>query len=412
MKQTLFAILIIASFALFNSALSAQTLTGTVVDQSGQPIEGALVSIYTARPRVGISVLCPSCYADCRKQVSTNSDGTFEINELDVSLVFRVLVAANNFRTVFVDEVDPLVGEMNVKMIPTPTDMPPKRQLRGKVVDDYGNPVFGALVSISGALQDNRNWEGGVDNVDNASVTDEKGMFLLTSTEDFEAWRLSVNAADFVELKTDLLETGERVHQLVMDPGARVFGTVTHDGKPVAGVTVGICQTFTGGKFVGDYAIRTDDAGQFTFTSVVPEQNMTVYSKMEDGNELAFDVARFNSGKSGQQKDLGNFEMKPARSITGRIILSDGQKLPEDFRILFSREHAWDSQQIVVDPDGNFSIDGLPQNEAIKVSFRIGGYVLDREKNNLHQLDHNSVGIFTDQSIKKLEIHFKPEYDQ
>ena len=40
---------------------------GTVKDSQGTPLDHANVFIYTAAPKEGVGILCPSCYADCRK---------------------------------------------------------------------------------------------------------------------------------------------------------------------------------------------------------------------------------------------------------------------------------------------------------------------------------------------------------
>jgi len=43
---------------------AAPKLTGTVRDDAGEPLPGASVFIYTAAPKEGVGLLCPSCYAD------------------------------------------------------------------------------------------------------------------------------------------------------------------------------------------------------------------------------------------------------------------------------------------------------------------------------------------------------------
>src|SRR3954471_379761 len=58
-------------------------LTGTVKDPEGKPLPQASVFIYTAGPKEGASILCPSCYADCRKSTTTDKDGHFKIESLD-----------------------------------------------------------------------------------------------------------------------------------------------------------------------------------------------------------------------------------------------------------------------------------------------------------------------------------------
>jgi hypothetical protein len=61
-----------------------------------QPIPEARVLISTAQVREGFSPLCPSCYSDCGKEATTDSDGHFTIANVDDALLFNVLIAARS----------------------------------------------------------------------------------------------------------------------------------------------------------------------------------------------------------------------------------------------------------------------------------------------------------------------------
>src|SRR4051812_16331764 len=75
-------------------AASRPRLSGMIQNEAGEPVKGARVFIYTAAPKEGIGVLCPSCYADCRKRGISDEQGRFAIEDLDPTLLFRVLVVA------------------------------------------------------------------------------------------------------------------------------------------------------------------------------------------------------------------------------------------------------------------------------------------------------------------------------
>ena len=320
------------------------------------------------------------------------------------------MIAANRFQTQIIRSVDPVEGDdLKVELAPVPTDLPPNQRLHGKVVDDDGKPVFGAVVSIWGALQNDQNWQGRVKNVDKASVTGADGKFLLTSTEEYKAWRLSVNATGFVELSTELLATGDTDHKLTLDPGSSVTGTVIKDGKPIPGVTIGICQTNRGSdQFAGEYVIATDQNGQFLFNSVIPGSKMTIYSKMEKGNSMITEIAEFTSEKSGASAKLGELELRPAKTITGKITLVDGRPIPKNFRVLVGREYAWDTQTVDVDEHGYFKVDGLPKNEAVKISVRINDYSIDHSKTKF-QVTRSGIAVFTEGKLEQVEIFLKPK---
>ena len=65
------------------AAGEAAVLTGSIVDQQGQPVSGARVDIAIAAPKIGPGIFCPSCYVDCAKHTTTDDDGQFEIGRAE-----------------------------------------------------------------------------------------------------------------------------------------------------------------------------------------------------------------------------------------------------------------------------------------------------------------------------------------
>ncbi len=51
---------------------SRPDLSGTIHNDNGSPLPNASVFIYTAGPKEGPGILCPSCYADCRKSAKAD----------------------------------------------------------------------------------------------------------------------------------------------------------------------------------------------------------------------------------------------------------------------------------------------------------------------------------------------------
>jgi hypothetical protein len=214
----------------------APNLTGIVLDDSGRPVTGARVMLYTAGVRSGTSPMCPSCWADCAKSATTSGDGAFRIASLDPQLVFRVLVVAEGYKPAFVEKVDPAAGPVRAKLTRVPADLEPARVLRGHVTDALGKPIVGATVSPVGAKMGERRWWGRVDGVDSGAVTNAAGEFAIICEQPDVALDLEVEARGLATARYALLRAGADPHALKLGEGATVTGKLVRDGKPLARV--------------------------------------------------------------------------------------------------------------------------------------------------------------------------------
>src|SRR6266487_160691 len=162
-------------------SLNRPDLTGVIKDHEGKPLGEASVFIYTAGPEEGVGILCPSCYADCRKRTRADSEGRFKIESLDPTLLFRVLVVANGHRPEFVSKVDPALKPLEVTLKPGRAEVSPSQQVKGRVLDPEGKPVAGAVVSIRGVSRGQSTRFGGNEDIDQVAVTDDDGGFFLAN---------------------------------------------------------------------------------------------------------------------------------------------------------------------------------------------------------------------------------------
>jgi len=188
-------------------------LTGVVKDQDNGPIKDASVFIFTAGPKEGTGILCPSCYADCSKRTNTDRAGHFKIESLDPKLLFRILVVAKNHQPEFASKIDPSVKPVEVTLKPSKQGVNPDQQVKGRVVAD-GKPVQGAIVSIRGVSRAESTRFGANDDLDQVAVTDEEGMFVINSKDSFDAVGVEVEARTYAKGVFQHLVTGGKVHEL------------------------------------------------------------------------------------------------------------------------------------------------------------------------------------------------------
>src|SRR6266498_1668508 len=91
---------------------------GVIDGAGGQPLSQAWVFVYSAAPREGPSVICPTCYPDCVKRARTDAQGHFLIEPVAPDLMFRLLVLAKGYRPDFIKDVDPQFGGAQLTLKP------------------------------------------------------------------------------------------------------------------------------------------------------------------------------------------------------------------------------------------------------------------------------------------------------
>lgn len=374
---------IVAIFLLNAASIVALpgTLTGQVLDENDRPIAGALVDLYTAKPRVGLAVTCPSCYRDCSKFANTDEQGQFSIGELDPLLLFRVLVLAPGQRAVLTKLIDPAEAELEVKLEPLSTDLPADRMLQGRVLDEHGKPLAGAVVSPYGAKTLDKRWWGELPGVDEATVTDAEGRFVITSQEPKLALDLKVGAEGYADALSQLVELDGGIHEIHLRRGASVSGRLTYQSKPVKRRAIGIVQRDrSAGHFLGETTLATDDDGGFLFANLQHNQRYVLYSLCDGSHDLpALKTVSLETGDDGDVKHLGELSLAEGITLSGRVAFPAGAQIPTGAKLRVSRDPAWDCCEAVLSPEGKFTIRSLPP-EVYCVGVVAPGFEIDPAK--------------------------------
>lgn len=390
-------------------------LTGIVIGDK-QPLNGALVYIYTAGVRVGTSPYCPSCYADCGKHAATDRTGKFKIASLDPSLIFRILIVAEGYEPTFIPQIDPAKGPIKAELKRRKQAADVYHTVRGTVVDQNKRPVVGAEVSPYGIKNSKGRWWGATDGeVDPLSVTNDRGEFSLITREADIHVDLDVRARGLASAKFALQPTG-RKNQLQLVRGGEINGRLIYDGKPIAGATVGLVQADRRVEsFVGEQSIGTDKEGRFKFVNVKPREQMYVYAKMDSLADagVAVPIMKLESPATDETSDVGDLHVQAAHTVRGVVKLSNAGTIPPNTRLLLSREDAWDSRIVSINEDGTFEVTGVPEEE-VSISVRVRGYHLSDKNGSLDPMNSNLIGRVPN-DISGLEILLEPgefSYDQ
>ena len=409
-------------------------LRGVVLGPDGEPIPGASVSIQTATPKVGVPILCPSCYLDCGRSARTEADGSFRIEQVDPALKFTVLAVAEGYRPTTTKFIDPAGDPLTLSIEPRPEPVDePGRLFRGRIVNLDGEPVPNAMV-WAGMYH----WEEGsgstrLDGADTVVVARDDGTFEFTFPTPLVRFGLRAAAKGYAERHLDRIRVAPERYDFVLGPGAIIKGKlVDAGGTPIVGQAVGLCGTNRSIRvFDGHWTIATDDRGVFTFTNIPAsgqprlltdsdnpnmhfgdpgvDVSAYVYTMIADADLGSIEPVKVPVPEHGGVTDLGTIACTTnALRITGRVVLPPDETgspvtIPEGSRLMISRDHAWDSAIITIDEsDGRFDVPGLWQSEPVSIHVNIPGYRLSPENPNYHHSWMALVGLPTGDPLRVL----------
>lgn len=380
-----------------------------VTTKDGKPIADASVFVYTAKPRQGPSVTCPSCYPDCGKRTRTDADGRFTIPGLNPDLMFRLLVVAKGYRPEYIKDADPQFGTAYAVLRPLKiTDVPPENRVIGKLIDPDGKPVAGATIDVEGArLTQYTTWGGQSGRVDPLAVSDENGEFFFNCTNDVLGIAVTIEGRALAKRKM-MLDTG-KAHLVRLKHGVTVTGRLLHEGQPVTGAAVSMStQERESSVFMRGFDVATDKDGRFVLANVPANNRYLLYTKMSDmrGRNATLPPQTVNTGADDSTAKLGDLTLKPAYTVSGKVVLADGKELPAATRIHLGLEDAWDYQETMIAEDGSFEFEAVPA-ESISLSLRVPGYRISAKNPNKDWLNEGRMVGRLSGNVEDFTIHLE-----
>lgn len=231
------------------AVVRASVIAGRVVDDAGQPIEGATVKVREAASLLGTV-----------HGSETEADGSFEF-ALE-PCTGRLLVSARGFMPVN----RPLTVELGVDQADMTIRLEPGATIGGSVVDDLGAPIAGARVAPYRVRRIGGNTV--VDRLDasEAVTTDEAGVFELSGIEPGDSVRLRAWANGHSADVKSSVAAGTKDVEFVLARFGRIRGKLVDGaGRPIAGSDV---EVLSDEMVRESIATTTDASGEFELISV------------------------------------------------------------------------------------------------------------------------------------------------
>ena len=404
MKHSRFVLIFLLIFPAVSLATDRAIITGKITDTSGKPLKDATVVVWSAGVKKGYSTYCPGCYRDCGKRTTTDTTGSFTITNLDPDLWFQLLVVRDGYTPTFIKGFDPAAGPKAASLTPRAKIDDPKRVVRGRVVDQHSRALRGAVVVPVGISIGDQSMYGTVPGLERVAVTDSRGRFELSNSKEAKAMLLNIEARGMAT-KFAALPTGLKRQTITVFDGAVIRGRLVNHGKPVPGAEIGLIAQERGGfgpnlelngNPYDEIRIGTQDDGSFVIPNVPVPVSWYVYAKMESIAVLgATNPAESSTARNGELLNVGDLQIIPGHQLRGKITLSDGAEIPDGMRVTISADRVWDTQTVIIAPDGTFEFRSLPTGR-YDIFPSVRGYGL-RER-------QHAIELTVDKDLDNLEI--------
>lgn len=334
-------------------------VTGLVVDPGGRPVAGAKITTYfdsgTTDHEGRFRVACSSASRMIRGKVL---GAGFPELQFSVPIEDEALLDAGK-----------LVLERGLR-------------LAGRVVDEDGAPVSGAVVSPS--------WLGYGKRLEYATTeTADDGSFELDQVEDEERLSLSVLAEGYAHTQFPIeRERVDEEHELVLPRGGVVRGVVVNaQSEPIDDAWV--CVGFSPSG-IPRVDARSNSAGEFELTAV-PSGKQLIHCVLSGHVTVSFPI-EVPSG--GAVLDSLELRMETGHSLAGVVVDEHGAPLPWVYVYVEGRRRggreAYVANLAPSDAEGKFRVEGLPEGP-VTLGFLEGGY--SRYEETFQTLDRDDLRI-------------------
>ncbi len=325
--------------------LTAASIKGQVVDQQGEPIQGAHVM---ANPDHRMMTAGGTALQHRRPAwANTGEDGSFVIEDVDPGIL-QVTARARGYQQKIQAGVElPAGGEVEIDFA-----LEEGAIIEGTVTTSDGKPVVQASITVSEPVDR----FSGRNAISASGRTDVEGRYQLTGSPIGPA-TISVYHEQGRQLQKSIeVQPGTNVVDLVLERGFEISGQVVDpDGNPMHGATLTIQQAVQPGEisysFGGDTQAASGGDGTFTLTGVKAGRYTVTASRDGYAPAHAKDI-EVKSDVSGLLLELGR-----GATLKGRVLGLDFDELGTLTLVGFSQHAGMHHGQ--VDFEGEYAFENL-----------------------------------------------------
>jgi len=350
-------------------------------------IQGQVIDRRTGRPVTRFQVLRDIPISDETWWSSTlefrevnNSEGRFELDRVRAgkpTVTIRAEGYAPREQEIALMEGEALTGVL--------VELSPAGMLSGRVVDEYGEPILGALV-YAGPLPE-RMERGAADGVRSRAG----GVFEIEYDSELTSM-LTASHHGYAMGWVDLTGAGRDI-EIILAYGATVKGVVSLDGTPIAEANVGVAYPDASHRRGNRTVPRVNADGTFTTPPIVPGAAIIDASIRLDrryGNRrqyLSLDVESGSVYPLDFLFSLGDGALT-GRATVGGVPMADVEIALADARLAnvdsladiaaIGADEAMEIIEFRTDPQGRFSVEGLtPGDWILRANFGGSSYTMD-----------------------------------
>lgn len=319
MRPSRFILLTAVIWAAFVTPVQAATVEGKVADAEGKPVAGASVTL------IQLTQLSLLTGKEAKPQTfTTDADGGFKFESKDDEFtamgpeVFQNIIARARIQA-----TGYALTDVMLKAGANAVTLKPATTLQGKVVDEKGAPVPGAVVRWRG-LQTPEIQDSAAVTVmfsENLPAPETKtaadGSFTLPGSAVGTKSVLTLEDPRFQRFILAVVPGGDSV-TLVARIASTVQGRLlTPDGAPIPHASIWVMQDM--GEMRSN--VQTGEDGKFVIAAL-PLGRIRMMPQVPDGEWIG-DLRTVEDLKSGEVRDLGDWKLEKGVAVTGQLVDQD-----------------------------------------------------------------------------------------